>query len=904
MQNVQNADIQQRVMNLVDFYRTKVGKESKIAKEAKAERECWDEINLSTAIDLHNSGFHGPIGIDMPEAPEIWVKTLCVNDQLLGHFYAEVVDGNADKEVLDQLLPDVYDKTVFTEEEEDFLKLHFKEMVNYIIQTPCDDLEWVSKYDDKDRLLLPNEVLELIKSHVEVPAGAKVYYPFAGFSQFTNLYDGCHFYFDEIEHFGYKEKYESWIPAWKKLALHANNVDAEFLKGDVVPHSFDASVSFVPVIPKIWDSIKAKDDQGRIDEFEYSKGYDPSAISKIHQMYNGLLEGGKMILITKSEYFWDKEGDSPLKPFWELLIADNAIVEIIQLPSVMNWIGHRHCDGIILIAEKGRRTGHTTMMDVRAAFRESNKENSHKLLDIDAIYAIENNHGKDPITGLRKMVQIPSADLKANLLLPEVYVVERPSEEEHPVPLSSICNLESSMVRDVQFDLPEDTPWVTVSDLTPLYTGHLNMSDIRKANCPNNPPFVESSKEYAFDMNGRFIDDIFDQMGKSKGIHVVEYRRCTFFDGNSDAVLFKFNPTGGVSVALVRATGEPIAVSEGILVFRPKDFDVEFLAALLRLPIVYRQIQAYKEYGIGEYLDDILAPTDKCVIRDELSRMKREESVTNELGDKVQAMKIEYINEVRMRKHDMGQYIFELVNIEDLMRYYIEHRENEPDFCNQIENLLDNFRSSLGELSTLLDNLSKEEQFGEPEVFNVNSFLSLLPTRHKADGFKIIYNCDEQSIIKYNQIMRVIDDDIQDCETDTLDDDISEIETDMMETSNIVPPLYVAPNDLQRAINNILDNARKHGFTDSNRNDYEIDVKLSIDSGKNMFVLDFRNNGNPLPEGMNKMRYGLKGEKAGKTAGTGLGGNYVKSFVEHYSGDYDVFMEDGWTVVRIYLPIK
>ena len=37
MQNVQNAaEIQQRVINLVELYRTKVGKESQIAKAAKA----------------------------------------------------------------------------------------------------------------------------------------------------------------------------------------------------------------------------------------------------------------------------------------------------------------------------------------------------------------------------------------------------------------------------------------------------------------------------------------------------------------------------------------------------------------------------------------------------------------------------------------------------------------------------------------------------------------------------------------------------------------------------------------------------------------------------------------------------------------------------------------------------
>jgi signal transduction histidine kinase len=119
-----------------------------------------------------------------------------------------------------------------------------------------------------------------------------------------------------------------------------------------------------------------------------------------------------------------------------------------------------------------------------------------------------------------------------------------------------------------------------------------------------------------------------------------------------------------------------------------------------------------------------------------------------------------------------------------------------------------------------------------------------------------------------------------------------------------VPLLYIAPNDIQRAVNNIIDNARKHGFTGSETKDNKIEVRLSIDGEQNMFVIDFRNNGKPLPEGMDKMRYGIKGEKAGKTAGTGIGGSYVKKFVEHYGGDYDVFMEGDWTVIRIVLPIK
>ena len=70
-----------------------------------------------------------------------------------------------------------------------------------------------------------------------------------------------------------------------------------------------------------------------------------------------------------------------------------------------------------------------------------------------------------------------------------------------------------------------------------------------------------------------------------------------------------------------------------------------------------------------------------------------------------------------------------------------------------------------------------------------------------------------------------------------------------------------------------------------------------------MFLIDFSNNGTPLPAGMDKMRYGLLGEKAGLTGQTGRGGYIVKSIVEHYHGDYDVFMDGFNTVVRILLPI-
>lgn len=877
MQNVQNSDIQ-RVMNLVDLYRTKVGKESQIAKDAKADNDYWFQESIDMMVD-EGRNIGGDIYGEGPHT-EVWIKHLMVNEQLLGHFYAEVAGENAEREVLDQLLPDVYDKNIFTEEEESFLKSCFKEMVNYIILTPCDDsLGWVHRHDTKDAFTIPSEVLELIGSRVEIASDSKVYYPNTAFAQMANLFDGSTFYVDTMFY------------AWTRIALYANKIDAEELDDNTMPQSYDAIMSYLPTI-----SENSKD------------------IKHLCEAYNNLSCGGKLILLCPSKLFagninsshrralietlkykdapfiqeklgQDKVTEDACASFRRILVEDRAIKEIIQLPQIMsnNASSGTYC---LLIAEKGQADSNVTLIDARTASIDIDTKHHVLSFDMAKFDAILENDGKDPNTGLRKVVRVSAENLSQYLLIPQVYAIERPSEGEYPVPLSSLCMLESALVRDVQFDLPEDTPWITMSDLTTLFSGDMNMSDIRKADCPNNPPFVEGCKDYAFGKDGKFVDTIWAQMNTKKGHHVLNYRKSTFLDGNSDVVLYERSVEHGVRVAVVRAMGKPYVVSQGVLVFCLKNgFDVNSLAALLRLPIVYRQLLAYQEYGIGEHLDDILVPTDKRIIVDELSRMRIEKSVTNELGDRVQAMKTEYINEVRMRKHDMGQKVFDLINTEDLMRYYVENRETESDLWVQLEEQLDHFRNTIHELSEMLDHLSQEEQFGSPELIDLDDYLRNLQHPNNVNGFTLSYQLDRDNIVDFLATIknnsRIMDE----------------------KKIKVHPTVWIAKNDLQRVVSNILNNAQKHGFVDSGRQDYEVNIQLTFNSEKGMYQIDFRNNGRPLPDGMNKMRYGIKGEKAGLTAGTGLGGSVVKSIVNYYKGDYDIFMDGEWTVVRVYLPI-
>ena len=1026
MQNVQNAaEIQQRVINLVELYRTKVGRESQIAKDAKEEKDYWDEINLDAAIKLHEDGMKGPIGIDMaPDMPEEWVKTLRVNDHLLGHFYSKIAGNCADKDILSLFLADYYDTSVFTAKEEEFLSSHFKEMVNYIIQTPCDNLDSVNHHDGKDWQLIPKELLQLVKNRVAIHAGSTIYNPFAGFAQIPLIYPNCKFICED-SYTTYNKRWNAFckkcrkesnivlgmrdveqMTAWMKIALYANSINSTVIEDGDVPTRYDSVISFIPRIP---NAIP-----GQAYELDFEIPSDPDTINKLITSYEMLPSEGKYVIILPKENLWASNPYYSLRPLWEKMIGDNSLAEIIQLPRVMSK-NHHHDGFCMVIAEKGRKDSTTTMIDAQFAYTKTDVGIFKGNLNLTAIDSLLQNNGKEETTGLRKSVEVPTSDIQVDLLVPQVYVAERPSEDEKPVSLSSLCRLMNDRVREVKSDLPMDTPMVNVKDLSSLFQGALDINKVNKANCPNNPPHTD---EYSFDENGNFVDDLdhyYWGEGTDKGLQVATFRQCIFLDGSQDAVLLDFTKEIPQS-ALCKSTGEPIAINtqpiiggKSFHVFCPNNgIDALFLLAILRLPIVYRQLQAYEEFGLygqNGYLKDIIVPTDTRIIYDEIQRLLHEQKIYKEQKDKLDAQKTEYINEVRMRKHDMGQYLFELVNIEDLMRYYVENRDKVENFCQELEPLLDNFRSSLSELSTLLDNLSKEEEFGVSELFNLDEYLSQLGSRHKAYGFKIEYVRDKSSIKSYYQKVHVDDltllddssvclkpnalDDSSVClkpnalddssvllepnalddssvllEPNALDDSSVLLEPDSFDDSSVclapdalddgsvclnpnapddssvllvpnalddssvllepnaldnrniytkthgptphiaIPSIYVAPNDIHRAISNILDNARKHGFTDPSRKDYEVMVRLSIDVERNLFQIDFCNNGNPLPEGMDKMRYGIKGEKAGKTGGTGIGGSYIKKFVEHYGGDYDVFMDKGWTVVRICLPIK
>lgn len=115
----------------------------------------------------------------------------------------------------------------------------------------------------------------------------------------------------------------------------------------------------------------------------------------------------------------------------------------------------------------------------------------------------------------------------------------------------------------------------------------------------------------------------------------------------------------------------------------------------------------------------------------------------------------------------------------------------------------------------------------------------------------------------------------------------------------------IAEYNFGKIVRNILENAKKHGFDNFvgvDQRNCVIEIVLNWDEERKMYRIDFRNNGDPLPEGLTKDSYGENRKYAGKTGGTGIGGYEVAENVKHYNGDYEISQDGDWIVVSIYLP--
>lgn len=238
------------------------------------------------------------------------------------------------------------------------------------------------------------------------------------------------------------------------------------------------------------------------------------------------------------------------------------------------------------------------------------------------------------------------------------------------------------------------------------------------------------------------------------------------------------------------------------------------------------------------------------------------------LDKAIDSMKQEYMMEVRMRKHDMKPFLSQLDSQAKLITFYLDKIEGNDDVVFAIRQKLTGISNAVSELRLHLNRLTEEDIYGSPEVVNPLDILNELTG----------------TFSNYSVALEV----------DTVALKEAQIDT---------PEILISKVDFSTLATTIIENAVTHAFTGEGK-EYKVLITLSYIANKDVFTIDFKNNGNPMPQGMDKFRYGLKGEKGAKSHGTGLGGYRVKSITRHYYGDYDVFCNriQNTTTIRIMFP--
>ena len=907
-----NTDMD-RVVALIDSYREAIGGVN--SKNAKAiqdyieaeEKKVYETVEKRTTNGEDVREFYTDIYI--PSDLENRIK---VNEHLLGYFYMKAAGNSAEKEVLSQLFADYYDKSFFTEEEESFLLIHFKELTNYIIKTSYLAFR---EYDDlKDAHLIPSEIIDIINQIIEIPYDATIYNPFAGFAQIATLFNRNHFICEESYTAGRdrgRTDNANWLWAWMKIALFANNRNAVAIDANEIPSSYDYVISYIPFTSVDFFTNPNEDTLKNIR----NNSCDTAIVSKIQSTYLNLTEKGKMVLIIPEYCLRKKDDKYPLGDFWKQLISDGSITEIIQLPSTCNGLNYSFC---LLAIQKGCKSNSVTLIDARFAAKknpnvriieledyldvirenknrtnDSNSSGSYKgifiegeekmveefdspyfqTIDLDLFYSMLHNNGRDFITGLRKMVTVNRKDLKFSLLLPQVYVIEKPQNVESSIPLSKLCTYVPTKIRELKYDLPLKTPWIKGRDLTYTYQGPLEILDVERADCPNNPPHTD---EFRFNEYGELYEEKPWYQPKPIGRRVIEYRKCTYLDSNKDAVLLKVD-TKGNPFAVVTAHDKPIAVDKDIMVFCPNNgVQVVTLAAILKMPIVYNQVLAFNRLGLVNHLDDIIVPYEKWLIDNEVSRLLREEEMASIFKTNYENIK----KSVRMRKHALTQSMSSIGAMFNALNAYRNRKggiiANEEVISRvkgtTVNEAFDYLSKSIKNMMPVLEHIADVEySFEKPEWIDPEAFIENYISKNENGwiNFKPVVTWEKGHNIAIN--------DIVDPFTGSV----------IFKGGDILNQFLFPKDALTKILDNIISNAKSHGFVKSCA-DYKI--KFSWYTEDKVVKILIENNGSPIPEDRDPsllLEYGVS-TVLHCDGHNGIGCNEIDDIMRRYDGKVDI----------------
>lgn len=231
---------------------------------------------------------------------------------------------------------------------------------------------------------------------------------------------------------------------------------------------------------------------------------------------------------------------------------------------------------------------------------------------------------------------------------------------------------------------------------------------------------------------------------------------------------------------------------------------------------------------------------------------------------------------IRLRKHALIQNISAFDSLFRSLEYCMKDHNDHIKASDQISPIspmtvgeaMGILHSELETISYRVEHLTDSNDWGDCEAIEPQGFIEAYENTHKQPGFKFVHLWEPFETNIFSK-------DIYDKKTGKL----------LFHKGESMNTAWFPRKALQQVLDNIVANAREHGFKDKERDDYVIQTSWNTD-GLNLLI-KVGNNGSPLPVDIDSdllLEYGYS-TALNQNGHSGIGGGEITEIMHKFGGD-------------------
>jgi len=452
-------------------------------------------------------------------------------------------------------------------------------------------------------------------------------------------------------------------------------------------------------------------------------------------------------------------------------------------------------------------------------------------------------------------IEVKPEELDSDILWPSFYMANRPAEGK---PLSSIVELANNE-RLAKFEkgkgrvFPEEA-----KDMLLVLPNHL----------------VESYKDA--NLWGKSVCYVNDFFEKIEGVRsLIAKQPCILLCGSSDKLKIGFTE---------KVPSKGFAYRADCCLIPKKGIDIRYVAALLLLPTVAEQILTICDGSIEEHTFSFIM--DKIIVpeHDEKEQLR---FLADANYEALKSSQIElkqesefYRQAVRMRKHALTQ---SLSAIEAMFYSLNSFREKHDALHNEdiisrvkkisVQEAFEFIAQSLKDMMPALEHIAAVEySFGKPEWIDPEKFIEEFIQNNEKGWLNF------KPITTWKQGHNLAIQDVKDPSSGEI----------ILRKGDSIDQFLFPKDALERVFNNIISNAKAHGFKDKSRNDYQLRFSWRMDGLA--LIVEIENNGSPIPNDRDTaslLEYGVSTDLH-NDGHNGIGCNEIDDIMQRYEGKVEI----------------